>query len=171
MITIKAATSSDSATIADLWNAKRLDSASCWYQAETVDAAYISQLLSSGFLISIAGDDGSPVGFGFWCGPAGIARLVALAADADEVYYRLLGEFCDWGISLGIDSGFSEIGTTATTERDRMDALGVITYEAIGFGPLLPGQDPAERVPKLLRAECNLQVLKTAVTQILEPAP
>ena len=52
-----------------------------------------------------------------------------------------------------------------------MDALGVVQIVAIGFEPITPGQDPANRVPKLLRTECDLQVLKDAVTLILEPAP
>ena len=171
MITIVPCTNSDCAAVADLWNAKRLDPQSCWYQADTVDEAYVSGLLSAGIEISIAKQDSSPVGFGVWCGTASAFKLVAVAADDDEIYYRLLGEFCDWGIALGAQSGYAEIGTAATTERGRMDALGVIQIVAIGFEPITPGQDPANRVPKLLRTECDLQVLKDAVTQILEPAP
>jgi len=171
MITIAPCTTSDCDTVADLWNARRLDSASCWYGADAVDGAYVNQLLSAGIEIRIASDAQSPVGFGLWYGSSAAARLVALAADADEVYYRLLAEYCDWGIALGAQSGYAEIGTAMTTERGRMDALGVIQLVAIGFEPLAPGHDPANRVPKLLRAECDLQVLKDAVTQILEPAP
>jgi hypothetical protein len=162
---------SDCDTVADLWNAKRLDSASCWFEADAVDEAYVSQLLSAGVAISIAREDESPVGFGLWFGSSGAARLVALAADEDEIYYRLLLEFCDWGIALEAPSAYAEIGTAMTTERGRMDALGVIQLVAIGFEPLEAGQDPANRVPKLLRAECDPQVLKDAVTQILEPTP
>ena len=90
---------------------------------------------------------------------------------ADETYYRLLAEFCDWGIAAGAQDGYAEIGTASTTERGRMDALGVIEVTPIGFEPLLNGQSPAERVPKLLRAECALGVLRNAIDQILEPAP
>ena len=171
MITIVPCTSSGCAAVAGLWNAKRLDWASCWHEADAVDEAYITGLLAGGFEIAIAEIDDSPVGFGLWGGPAGTARLVALAADDDEVYYRLLGAFCDWGLMLGAENGYAEIGTAATTERGRMDELGVIEYVAVGFEPILPDQDPAERVPKLLRVECNLEVLKNAVSEILEPAP
>ena len=132
MITIVPCTSSDCAAVTDLWNAKRLDPQSCWYQADTVDEAYVNGLLSAGIEISIAKQDGSPVGFGVWCGTASAPKLVAVAADDDEIYYRLLGEFCDWGIALGAQGGYAEIGTAATTERGRMDALGVIDLVAIG---------------------------------------
>jgi len=171
MITITPCTISDCGIVAQLWNAKRLDAASCWYEADAVDEAYVYQLLSAGVQISIASEASSHVGFGLWYGSAVVARLVALAADEDEVYYRLLSEFCDWGIVLGAQIGCAEIGTALTTERGRMDALGVVQIVPIGFEPLAPGQDPSDRVPKLLRAECDLQVLKDAVTQILEPAP
>lgn len=171
MITIAPCTPSDCSTVAALWNAKRLDSASCWFQADAVDEAYVQQLLAAGFQISIALWDESPIGFGLWCAPGGAARLVALAADEDVIYYRLMGEFCDWGVALGADSGFAEINTERTTERARMDALGVIEVTPIGFEPLLPSEDPSQRVPRRLRAECDLAVLKAAVTAILETAP
>ena len=106
MITIVPCSNADCDVVAGLWNAKRLDSASCWYGADTVDEAYVNQLLSGGFAISIASEAGSSVGFGLWCGPPGEARLAALAADDDEVYYRLLLEFCDWGIALGAQRGY-----------------------------------------------------------------
>jgi hypothetical protein len=171
MITIVPATSLDSATIAQLWNAKRLDTASCWYQAEEVDSTYIEALLLAGFAMAIALADDVPAGFGLWFASAGEARLVALAADDEAVYYRLMGEFCDWAQSLGAQEGFAEIGTEPTSEKARMDALAVIDYVPIGFAPLLPGESLEQRVPVLLRAQCDLAVLKDAVTQILEPAP
>jgi hypothetical protein len=99
------------------------------------------------------------------------ARLFALAGDTDTVYYRLLLAYCDWALALGAERGNAEIGTAATTERGRMNALGVISYVPIGYAPLAPGQSPAQRVPTLLRAECDLAVLRSAVTQILEPTP
>lgn len=171
MITIKSTAGSDSTAIAQLWNAKRLDAASCWQQADEVDQQYIEGMRLAGFVCSIARVDDVPVGFGLWFGSAGEARLVALAADDAEVYYRLMGAFCDWALALGVQAGFAEIGTAPTTEKARMDALGVIGYVPIGFAPLAPGQNPDERVPVLLRAECDLAALKDAVTLILEPAP
>jgi hypothetical protein len=168
MITILTGTPDDGATVAALWNAKRLDAASCWYQADAVDAAYAGQLIAAGFEMALAIENGVAVGFGFWCGPVEMPRLVALAADADEVYYRMLDAFCDWALLEGGQTAYAEISTAATTERSRMDALGVINYTPIGFEPLLPGQDPAQRVPRVLRAECELTVLKQAVAQMLE---
>lgn len=171
MITIVPGTSSDGAAMAELWNARRLDAASCWYGAEVIDETYAGQLLEAGFAMTLAVENGSPVGFGFWCGPAAMPRLVAVGAAQDEIYYRLLAAFCDWGIALGAETGYAEIAAAPTTERGRMDALGVIAYVPIGFEPLLPGQNPAERVATVLRAACNLQVLKQAVIAILEPSP
>jgi hypothetical protein len=171
MITIVPCTTEDCATVAELWNAKRLDAASCWYGADTVDADYIAGMLAWGFEVFLARDDANAIGFGLWCAAVGAARLVAIAAGDDETYYRLLAEFCDWGLAAGAQAGYAEIGTASTTERGRMDALGVIEVTPIGFEPLLNGQSPAERVPKLLRAECALGVLRNALDQILEPAP
>ncbi len=93
---------------------------------------------------------------------------MALAADDEEVYYRLMAEYCQWGTASNRPTGFAELGTAATTERARMDALGVITYTAIGFEPLLPGQAADQRVPQLLRAECDLTLLTAAVGSRLE---
>jgi hypothetical protein len=171
MTTIAPCTTEDCATVAELWNAKRLDAASCWYGADGVDEDYIAGMLAWGFEIFLARNDDLPVGFGLWCAAVGAARLIAIAANDDETYYRLLLAFCDWGLAAGAPSGYAEIGTAATTERGRMDALGVIEVMPIGFEPLLNGQSPAERVPKLLRAECALDVLRAAVNQILEPTP
>lgn len=171
MLTIAPCMRSDCGTIATLWNAKRLDANSCWFGAVEVDTAAIEQTFDAGFSISIASLDGTPVGFGLWNGTADLARMVAVAADTDEVYFRLLREFCSWGLALGASLAYAEIGVEMTTERSRIDALGVIELVAIGFDPLAPGQEPAERVPRLLRAQCDLSTLKTAVTQILEPAP
>jgi hypothetical protein len=171
MITVVPAASSDSAAIAQLWNAIRLDVDSCWHQAEEVGQQYIEGLLLAGIAISIAHEDDVPVGFGLWFRSANEARLVALAADDAEVYYRLMGQFCDWALAQDIHEGFAEIGTAPTTEKARMDALGVIGYVPIGFAPLEPDQNPDDRLPVLLRAQCDLEVLKDAVNQILEPAP
>ncbi len=168
MISIAPATLDDSNSIVALWNAKRLDASSCWYTAEAIDESYISQLLAAGMYLALARVDGVPTGFGLWCASGGDARLVALAADDPAVYYRLMAEYCTWGLAAEFTSGFAELGTTATTERARMDALEVIQYVTIGFEPLLPGQTAEQRVPRLLRAECELTVLAQAVASVLE---
>jgi phytoene dehydrogenase-like protein len=97
-----------------------------------------------------------------------LPRLAALQADDEPVYYRLMAAFCDWAIALGAARGYAELGTAPTVERTRMDALAVIEYTPIGFEPLLPGQDPAERLPRVLRAECDLAVLRGALAARLE---
>jgi hypothetical protein len=171
MIAIVSCSSSDCADIALLWNAKRQDAASCWAQAQSVDETYVAQLMLAGFAFALALVDGVPAGFGLWHGSGEPARLVALAADDDEVYYRLMDAFCDWGLASDATSAVSEISAAETTERGWVDALGVIELAPIGFAPLALGQDPSQRVPVLLRATCNLQVLQSAVTAILEPAP
>jgi hypothetical protein len=171
MITIVAGTGAHGAAVAELWNARRLDTASCWYGADAIDETYAGELLAVGFELRIALEDALPVGFGFWCGPVAMPRLVAVCAAADEVYYRLLAAFCEWATALGAEAAYAEIGTAPTTERERMDALGVIAYVPIGFEPLVPGQNPAERVPTVLRAECHLEVLRQAVAAVLESAP
>jgi len=168
MIEIVPCTSSDYAAVAALWNARRLDAASCWSSAEEVDEGYIAQLAAAGMALVLAVDDGLPAGFGLWYGPPVSFRLVALAAEETPVYYRLMIAYCDAGIAIGASDGFAELGATPTTERARMDALGVIDYVTTGYEPLAPGQPPEERVPRLLRAECNLAVLKQAAEEYLE---
>lgn len=168
MITISPCTSSDHAAVADLWNAKTLDAASCWFQAATVEPQFVSGLLATGYAISVARESGVAVGFGVWCGPVELPRLIALAADAEEAYYRLMAAYCAWGVAGGATRGFAEIGTRPTTEKARMDALGVIEYSPIGFEPLAPDEQPADRVPRLLRAECDLALLGQAIDEILE---
>lgn len=168
MISISYASLADSATIVELWNAKRLDASSCWADAEAVDGPYVEQLFAAGMTIALAWQDGVPGGFGLWCPFGNEARLVALAADTDEVYYRLMAEYCQWGIAAELPAGFAELGTASTTERERMDALGVISYRAIGYEPLLPGQPPESRVARLERAECPLALLAQALTSVLE---
>jgi hypothetical protein len=167
MITISPCETSDCAAVAILWNAKVLDPESCWFQAATVDASYVGNLLSDGQTIAIARSAGVEVGFGFWCGPPEFPRLVALAADDPQVYYRLMAEFCAWGMAAGATRGFAEIGTRATTEKARMDALGVIEYSTIGFEPIAPDAPPEARVARLLRAECNLSLLSQRLGEIL----
>jgi hypothetical protein len=167
-ITIHACETSDRAAVATLCNAKVLDSQSCWFQATTVDAAYVGNLLSDGQTIVIARSEGVDVGFGFWCGPPELPWLVALAADDAQVYYRLMAEFCSRGMAAGATRGFAEIGTRATTEKARMDALGVIEYSTIGFEPIAPNSPPEERLPTLLRAECNLSLLSQRLGEILD---
>ena len=171
MITITPATSADCAAVAQLWNAKTLDAGSCWYQAAAVDAPYVAGLLAAGYAIRVARVDGAPAGFGFWCGPAASPRLIALAADLEGVYYRLMAEFCAWGVGLGAARGFAEIGTRPTTEKARMDALEVITYTAIGYEPMAAEGPAGERVPKLLRAECDLSVLSRRLGEMPGGAP
>lgn len=171
MITIVACISSDSTTIAALWNAKTLDAASCWYQAGAADAAYVSGLLAEGYTIVLAKDGATPVGFGLWCGPTELPCLVALAADDRAVYYRLMAAYCENGIALGAVRGYAEIGTAPTAEKSLMDALGVIEYTPIGFEPVAPGEDTSERVAKLLRAECDLATLAAAIAQELGDSP
>lgn len=168
MITISPCTGSDHAAVADLWNAKTLDATSCWYQSATVEPQFVSGLLASGYAISVSRDGGVAIGFGVWCGPVELPRLIAIAADAEEAYYRLMAAFCEWGVAGGATRGFAEIGTGPTTEKARMDALGVIEYSPIGFEPLAPNGQPADRVPTLLRAECHLALLRQAVDTMLE---
>lgn len=167
MITITPVTSADCTAVAQLWNAKTLDAASCWYQAPAIDVEYVESLLAVGYTIRIARVDGAPAGFGFWCGPAASPRLIALAADLEEVYYQLLAEFCAWGIGIGAARGSAEIGTRPTTEKARMDALEVITYAPIGYEPVAGEEPPGERVPKLLRAECDLSLLSQRLGELL----
>jgi hypothetical protein len=171
MTTLLTATTAHSATIASLWNAKRLDANSCWQSAAEVDAAYIDQLLASGMSLVLAKQGEVPIGFGLWCASGGQAWLVALAADDEQVYYRLLAAFCEWGLAAPFTDAFAELGTAATTERARMDALEVIAYTTIGFEPLEAGQSPEERVPRLLRADCSLSVLSAALASKLEETP
>lgn len=167
MITISPCISSDHAAVADLWNAKTLDAASCWFQTAAVEPQFVSGLLAAGYAISVARESDVAVGFGVWYGPVELPRLIALAADAEQVYYRLMAAFCEWGIAGGATRGFAEIGTGPTTEKARMDALGVIAYSPIGFEALAPDQQPGDRVPRLLRAECDLALLSQAIDEIL----
>jgi hypothetical protein len=168
MITISLCTSAEHAAVADLWNSKTLDSASCWFQTATVDPQFVGGLLATGYAVFVARENSVVVGFGMWCGPAEFPRLIALAADAQEVYYRLMRAFCAESIAGGATRGFAEIGTEPTAEKARMDALGVIEYRPIGFEPLAADAQPEDRVPLLLRAECDLAVLSQAVDQLLE---
>ena len=110
--------------------------------------------------IYIAREDASVVGFGLWCSAGGEAWLVALAAQDELVYYRLMAFYCTWAVGQSLAYGFAELGVSATTERARMDALGVIAYEPIGFDPVPAGEIGAERVPRStpgkLRDRCPL---------------
>ena len=171
MITTRLCTSSDYASVATLWNARRLDPNSCWSIAEATDDAYVGLLAVMGTTIYLALDDETPVGFGLWFGRADAFQLVGFVADDDAVYYRLMVAYCDAGLALGATSGFGDLGMAMTAERARMDALAVITFEPIGFEPLAPGGDPANRVPRVLRAECDLAVLRQAALQFLETLP
>ena len=65
-------------------------------------------------------------------------------------------------------AGVKQTGTAPTTEKARMDALGVIEYSPIGFEPLAPDEQPSDRVPRLLRAECDFALLGQAIVEILE---
>lgn len=168
MLTLRTCTGADAPAVAALWNIKTLDAQSCWYQAATVDAAYVGGLLNSGYTLVMALEGETPLGFGLWCGPVELPRLVALAADTDAVYFRLMAEFAAWGLAAGAVSGFAEIDTRLTSERARMDSLGVITYRPIGFEPLAGGAEAGLRVPKLFWAECPLAVLSQRLAQVLE---
>ena len=167
MISIVYATLADSAAIVELWNTKRLDQSSCWATAGAVDVAYVEQLFAAGMTVALARDSGVPSGFGLWCPSGDEARLVALAADTEQVYYQLMAKFCEWGLDAQLSAGFAELGTANTTERQRMDALSVISYRTIGYEPLVPGQPPDSRLPRLLRAECQLALLASAVEGLL----
>jgi hypothetical protein len=163
MLTITACESQDVSDVAALWDARRLDNSSCWSTADEVDPDYIAQLLNGGMSIRIARDDSAAVGFGLWRIAAGQAWLVALAAQDETVYYRLMADYCAWAADQSLTNGFAELGVAVTTERTRMDALGVIEYEPIGFDPI-PATDPtAERVPRMLRASCAVDVLSEAL--------
>jgi hypothetical protein len=161
-------TSQHSASVAALWNAKTLDAASCWHGAPPVDAAYVDGLLAASLTLMLALDSGTPLGFGIWCGPADLPRLVALAADSDDVYYRLLDRFATWAQAGGATRGFAEIDARPTSERARMNALGVITYLPIGYEPLTEGQIAEERTAVLFRAEADLAALQTRLAEVLE---
>ena len=93
---------------------------------------------------------------------------MAIAGDDQQVYYRLMQAYCQWALAGGAGVGFAEIESRSTTEKLRMDALGVIAYAPIGFEPVPPGQSADDRTPKLLRAECALAVLTSRLTQVLE---
>jgi hypothetical protein len=82
-----------------------------------------------------------------------------------------MAAYCEHGIAHGAQCGYAEIGTTPTTEKLLMDALGVIEYTPIGFEPIAPGEDTSERVAKLLRAECDLTTLAARIAQVLEDLP
>jgi len=168
MLTIIPCTAFEYTAVAALWNAKLQDPQSCWFDGEPNDAAGIAQLMAGGCELSVALEDLTPVGFGLWWPTSELPRLGALAATSDVVYYRLLAAYCDWGLSLGATRGYAELGVRQTTERHQMDALGVIEYTAIGFEPVAPDAEPAERVPLLLRAECDLLVLKQAIAAQVE---
>jgi hypothetical protein len=170
MIDIQPCQVEDAATVVALWNAKRLDQDSCWRQADPIAPAYVEQLLALGMTIVLARVDDTPVGFGLWCALGEEAWLVALAADDADVYYELMAAYCQWGLVSGRVRGFAELGPAITTERQRMDALGVIRYTTIGFEPLEPGQSAADRIPRLLRAECELVVLDAALAVRQEAA-
>jgi hypothetical protein len=168
MPSVRSVTLVDAPVVAVLWNHKTLDTQSCWYQAARVDAATVGGLLTAGYSLVLAHDGDTPLGFGLWCGPMPAPRLVALAADTDAVYYRLMAAFAAWGLAGGATTGYAQVDARSTTERARMDALGVITYRAIGYEALVEGADPAQRVPKLFRAECSLAVLGQRLAEILE---
>lgn len=168
MLLIVPCSHADGAVLAALWNAKRLDVASCWHNTPAITPVYVESLLTAGTVIVLASEDDEPVGFGMWCGPVSVPRMVALAADDEHVYYRLLAAYCQWGLAQDAETGYTELSTAATTERGWMDALAVIEYTPIGFERLVPGQPAESRVPKLLRAQCDLQVLADAVNAMLE---
>jgi len=167
MITISVCTSTDCDTLAGLWNAKTLDEQSCWYQAPTVSSSYLAMLMSSGFVFQLASDDSTAVGFGLWRGPADAPNLTALAADDDDVYYRLMAAFCAWAVAGGATTGWAEIGAASTTEKSRMDALGVIDYTPSGYVPLAPDGDPNERVVAEYRATADLSALAGKLAEVL----
>ncbi len=164
MLTITACEPQDCSAVAALWNAHRLDSSSCWSSADEVDDLYIAQLLVSGVSIYLAREGDAAVGFGLWCVAGEEAWLVALAAADELVYYRLMAFYCVWAAEHSLTHGFAELGVAATTERARMDALGVIAYETIGFEPLPADVQDSERVPRILRASCKLDVLLAALS-------
>lgn len=163
MLTITACEPQDCSAVAALWNARRLDSSSCWSTADEVDENYIAQLLAGGLSIYVAHQESTSVGFGLWCNASGEAWLVALAAQDETVYYRLMAFYCTWAVGQSLTHGFAELGVATTTERTRMDALGVIAYQPIGFDPVPAGESSAERVPRVLRASCELDVLLAAL--------
>jgi hypothetical protein len=168
MLTLRTCTGADAPAVAALWNVKTLDAQSCWYQAATIDANYVGGLLNSRYTLVLALEGETPLGFGLWCGPPELLRLVAVAADTDAVYFRLMAEFAARGLAAGAVSGFAEIDARLTTERARMDSLGVITYRPIGFEPLSGGAESGPRVPKLFWAECSLAVLSERLAEIFE---
>lgn len=163
MLTITACEPQDCSVVAAIWNARRLDSSSCWSTADEVDEPYVAQLLAGEISIFVARQDSTAVGFGLWCAAAGQAWLVALAAEDETVYYRLMAFYCEWAAGESLTQGFAELGVAQTTERTRMDALAVIAYEPIGFDPIPAGNPTAERVPSVLRASCQLDVLAAAL--------
>jgi hypothetical protein len=163
MLTITACESQDCQAVAAIWNARRLDASSCWNTADAVDETYIAQLLASGLSIFVAREGSAVVAFGVWCNSGGEAWLVALAAQDELVYYRLMSFYCTWAAEESLTHGFAELGVAATIERTRMDALGVIAYEPIGFDPVPAGESGADRVPRVLRASCEIDVLRAAL--------
>jgi len=168
MIALRTCIAADSPVLAALWNVKTLDEQSCWYQAAQVTAAYITGLMSAGYTLVIAEDNQQPLGFGVWCGPLELPRLVALAADDTQVYYHLMLVYCNWAIAAGAVRGFAEIDARPTSERARMDALEIITYRPVGFEPLPAGASSEDRVARLFWAECELSILQQRLVAELE---
>lgn len=167
MTTIRPCTTADATVVAALWNAKIADTASCWSQAPATTASHVSSMIESGLTFFLAEDDGLPAGFGFCSLRGDVAQLVALAADDVAVYYALMAAYCQWGLGQGVTVGRADLGVAPTTERVRMDALGVIQYTPIGFAPLMPAQSEAERQPLWLKAECDLQTLADRLAEVL----
>lgn len=162
MITINPCSESDSATVAQLWNHMIGIPDSCWYQSTEATAEWITSLESGGLVFALATSGGDAVGFGFWWPADDSMRLGALAGETAEVYFSLMVAFADWGLANGRSQGSAEIGTRQTNEKGWMDSLSVVTTEPIGFMPIRADEDPAGRVPAVLRVTADLQALKTA---------
>ncbi len=104
---------------------------------------------------------GAPSGFGFWREAAGFAVLSGVVASDDATYLQLVQAYCQWGAERGLTDCYADLAPRSTTERQWMDALGVLSYVTLAT-------NPADGSPELLRASCELATLADALVTALE---
>lgn len=143
-------------TVAEFWNAKAQDPTSWWYGSPAKTANEIADLLSQGFSLVVALDHGVLMGFGLWLGP----RLLGFTALNREAFYRMMRVWCDENPG---ERGLSVIPARETTEKTWFDLLGVGELTPMGFKPIGPDADPANRKPWTLRLEGSLDALGAAI--------
>lgn len=142
--------------VAEFWQAKAADSNSWWYGSPSKTADEIADLVSQGFSLVVALDQGVLMGFGLWLGP----RLLGFTALNREAFYRMMRV---WAQENPGQRGLSVIPARDTTEKRWTDALGVAGFVPLGHKPLKSGEDRASRKPWTYRAEADLDVLLVAI--------